>query len=123
MSNEEITRDKEQVWDEKIRPLVNEIFNLCQENDIPMLIAAVIKHSTTGCLTAASYYNSTDKKFFNEDLAVCSSIVTQESHAVRMTGKDIAQGKMKLEEFLKALAHAAGESDDDSGPEKSKTVH
>lgn len=53
--------DKEQIYDEKIYPLMKKIIGICKENDIQMLFSCYLKTDENGDLNCTTYLESKEQ--------------------------------------------------------------
>lgn len=59
--------DKEQVYDEKINPLMAQIIDICKENDIQMLFSCYLRADDEGDLKCDTYLESKEENCNNLD--------------------------------------------------------
>jgi len=53
--------DKEQLYDEKIHPLMEKVIAICKENDIQMLFNCYLKTNDEGDMTCDTYLESKEE--------------------------------------------------------------
>jgi hypothetical protein len=57
--------DKEQIYDEKIFPLMKEVIEICKENDIQMLFSCYLKTDENGNMNCTTYLPSKEQNCDN----------------------------------------------------------
>lgn len=53
--------DKEQIYDEKIFPLMKQVIEICQENDIQTLFSCYLKTDENGDMMCTTYLSSKEQ--------------------------------------------------------------
>ena len=53
--------DKEQIYDEKIYPLMKKIIDICKESDMQMLFSCYLKTDESGDLNCTTYLESKEQ--------------------------------------------------------------
>ena len=53
--------DKEQIYDDKISPLMTQIIEICKENDIQMLFSCYLKTDDEGDMSCDTYLESKEE--------------------------------------------------------------
>jgi hypothetical protein len=53
--------DKEKIYDEKVFPLMNQVIEICKENDIQMLFSCYLKTDENGDLSCNTYLPSKEQ--------------------------------------------------------------
>jgi len=80
--------DKEKIYDEKIFPLMNQVIEICKENDIQMLFSCYLRTDEEGDLTCDTYLPSKEQncdKLENARLCIRDAYVAQRPYFMATT--------------------------------------